>query len=433
MKSEERSMRLVLLPIIISALALISSPALTFAEERLLLEEMLAEALESNPELKAMRERTDALAERAKAEGSLDDPTLKIELEDLSTDRPLNISPDDAMLTRYTFSQMFPFPGKRSLRERIAGKEASSARSELSARELEISAMVKDAFFEYAFLDESIRVNRGIKDLVSDAARIAESRYAVGQAPQQDILKLNVEQAMITNEIIGLEAERSVSAAMLKSLLGRSQGSELPAPGEMPKSQVGFDLAALTERALGANPEVLMYQAQAEAGELGEELAGKNYYPDFMVGVAPVQRDGSFENFDLMFQVNIPLWRGKYGSLEKEAMANARAARLRLSSMKNGKAFEIKRAALQVEAAQRTRVLYDTTLLPQVELSYQSALRNYQAGTIELLTLLDTERELRRTRVEYLRAILEYNRRIAALERAAGVELRPTGVAKRVE
>ncbi|HEY4707119.1 MAG TPA: TolC family protein [Thermodesulfobacteriota bacterium] len=426
-------MQLALASILLSVLVLIFSPALSFAQQRLDLGELLAEAMENNPELKAMRERVNALDARAKAEGALDDPTLKVELEDLSTDRPLSISPDDAMLTRYTFSQMFPFPGKRGLRERIAGKEASAARAELSSRELEIASMLKEAFFEYAFLDDSIRVNRGIKDLLADAVRIAETRYSVGQAPQQDILKLNVEQAMITNEIIGLEAERSVSAAMLKSLLSRPQTLKLSAPGEMPKAEIDFDLNALTEKALGTNPDVLMFQAEAEAGELGEELAGKNYYPDFMVGVAPIQRDNRFDNFDLMFQVNIPLWRGKYGSLEREARANAKAARLRLLSMKNGKAFEIKRAAVQVEAAQRTRELYDTTLLPQVELSYQSALRNYQAGTIDLLTLLDTERELRKTRVEYLRAILEYNRRIAALERAAGVELRPTGVAKRSE
>lgn len=127
-------MQLALVSIFLSALALIFSPALSFAGERLDLGELLAEAMDNNPELKAMRERVNALEARAKAEGALDDPTLKVELEDLSTDRPLNISPDDAMLTRYTFSQMLPFPGKRGLRERIAGKEASAARAELSSR-----------------------------------------------------------------------------------------------------------------------------------------------------------------------------------------------------------------------------------------------------------------------------------------------------------
>lgn len=418
---------------VLTALVLVFTPAMSFAADRLDLGELLNEALSNNPELKAMRERAKALDSRAKAEGRLDDPTLKVELEDLSTDRPLNISPDEAMLTRYTFSQMFPFPGKRSLRERIAGKEASVARSELSSRELEIGAMIKEAFFEYAFLDESVRVNRGIKDLLSDAVKIAETRYAVGQAPQQDVLKLNVEQAMITNEIINLEAEKAVSSAMLKSLLSRPQALELSAPGEMPKAAIDFDIAELTARATGASPDVLMAEAEAQAGELGRELADKNYYPDFMVGIAPVQRDGRFDNYDLMFQVNIPLWRGKYNSLAQEAGANAKAARLRLLSMKNIKAFEIKRAALQVEAAARARELYETTLVPQVELSYQSALRNYQTGMIELLTLLDTERELRKTRVEYLRTILDYNKRIAALERSAGTELRSTGAVKRSE
>src|SRR3972149_6897922 len=172
-------MQLALASILLSVLVLIFSPALSFAQQRLDLGELLAEGMGNNP-------------------------TLKVELEDLSTDRPLSISPDAAMLTRYTFSQMFPFPGKRGLRERIAGKEAWAARAELTSRELEISFMLKEAFFEYAFLDEAIKGKLGNQEIIPDAEKIAETRYAVGQAPQQDVLKLNVEQAMITNEISSL-------------------------------------------------------------------------------------------------------------------------------------------------------------------------------------------------------------------------------------
>jgi len=325
-------------------------------------------------------------------------------------------------------------------RERIASKEALSARAELSSRTLDVSQMIKEAFFDYAFLDESVRINMGIKELLLDAAKTAEARYATGQVPQQDVLKLNVERSMVTNEIIALEAEKEVAAARLKSLLDRPQKSELASPGELPKERAAFDTNELIDTAVASSPDVKMAEAAAQAGELGADLAGKNYYPDFMVGIAPIQRDGRFDNYDLMFQMNIPIWRGKYDSQAKEAKAAATSARSRLANEKNRKGFEVKSAAIQVGASDRARELYETTLIPQVELSYESALRNYQAGKIDLITLLDTERELRRTRIEYLRTILGYNKRLAALERAVGADIRKgatslesTGVADMTE
>ncbi|MDO8426047.1 MAG: TolC family protein, partial [Deltaproteobacteria bacterium] len=184
--------------------------------ETISLSELLSEARENNPELKAYGERIKARQARAGSEGRLDDPTLKIEMEDLPKDNPLNIAPGNAMLTRYTISQMFPFPGKLSLKEKIALKEARTAISELNAKELEVSAMVKEAYFEYAYLSESIRKTGEIRDILSYMAEIAGTRYSTGQVSQQDVIKVNFETSMLTNDLITLEAEKGIAAARLK-------------------------------------------------------------------------------------------------------------------------------------------------------------------------------------------------------------------------
>lgn len=401
----------------------------THAREALDLNGLLARAKKENPELAALREAARAMEAGAKAKGRLDDPTLKIEIEDLSAERPLEAGPGNGMMTRYTVSQTFPFPGKLSLRERIAAKEALAARSEVNATELEVASMVKEAYFGYAFLDESIRITNGIKDLVTVTTRIAETRYATGQVTQQDVIKLNVEQAMLTDELIMLEARKGLAASKIKSLVNMEQAEELAGEARLPRGRAAFDIGELMSAALSATPDIAMLKADAEAGELGARLADRNYYPDFMVGVAPIQRDGEFDSYDLMFQVNIPLWRGKYKSLSDEARARERAARLRLDAGRNRKALEVRGAAIEVEASARQIELYETSLLPQSELSYESALRNYQTGKIDLIALLETERDLRNTRIGHLKAIFEYNVRLAALERASGTELRPEAMA----
>ncbi|MBI2413953.1 MAG: TolC family protein [Deltaproteobacteria bacterium] len=409
-------------PFIFAAAALFSPMPSIAAEASV--RDLVIMAREKNPELKALSERARAARSRARAEGALDDPTLKVELEDLSTDDPLSISPSSAMLTRYTVSQMFPFPGKRSLKRRMAEKEALSMDSELKAKALEIETGVKEAYYEVAFLKESIQRTAEIKELLSYMAKVAETRYATGQVSQQDVIKVNVETTMLSNDLITMEAEKAIAVSRLKSLIGLDQSDEVAEPSALPKGRVEFSTDGLIRRAVQENPEVRMVEYEAEANELGVDLARKDYWPDLMVGVAPIQRDGAFDNYDLMFQINLPIWRSKYDARHEEASANASALRARAASMKNMKAFEVKEAALMVEAADRMRTLFETSLVPQVELAFESALKNYQTGKIDFLALLDTERDLKRTRIEYFKSLLEYNKRVSLLEKASGEDLR---------
>lgn len=393
------------------------------ADEVMTLERLLEEARANNPELRVFKERAGAKESRAGAEGALDDPTLKVEMMDLSKSHPLNIAPGNAMLTRYTVSQMFPFPGKLSLKEKIAMKEALSARAELAAKGLDIENSVKEAYFEYAFLAEAVRETEEIKALLVNISSIAGVKYSTGQATQQDVLKAQVETTMLTNDIITLDAEKGVAAARLKSLVNRGQDSPLGEPAGLSKARAVFDAAAIMDTAIKKNPEIRMAEFDAEANELNVELAKKDYYPDFMVGAAPIQRDGRFDSFDVMFQVNIPIWWGKYDSRTKEASADAQALKWKVLSQKNLKSLEVKGAVVQVEASDRMRSLYETGLLPQVELSFESALKSYRAGKIDFMTLLDAERQLKKTRIEYLKTLMEYRKRVAALERAIGGDL----------
>ncbi|MBI5643039.1 MAG: TolC family protein [Deltaproteobacteria bacterium] len=404
------------------SLLMLSFPPMSFAEG-LQLSALLKEAREKNPELKAIEEKITAREAAARAEGALDDPTLKVELEDLSREHPLNISPGNAMLTRYTISQMLPFPGKLSLRRKIAYKEALAAHAELKAKELEIISGIKEAYFDYAFLMESLKRTAEIKDVLSYMSKVAETRYSTGQVSQQDVIKVNVEKTMLSNELITLEAEKAIAASRLKSFIARPQSEAIDEPQVLSRERIAFDTEMLIKRTVENNPEIRMAELEAEAGSLGADLAKRNYYPDLMLGVAPIQRDGRFDAFDVMLQVNLPIWRGKYNDREEEAAANARSMRSRAAAMKNVKGFEVKEAALMVESADRMRALYETALLPQVELSFESALRNYQAGKIDFLMLLDTERELKRTRIDYLKSLLEYRKKVALLERAAGSEI----------
>ncbi len=138
----------------------ILEPGLIYSEEAVSLNVLLEEAKKNNPEILAYQKRIKAKEARVKIEGVLDDPTLKVEIEDIPKKEPLNLG--DSMLTRYTFSQMFPFPGKLSLKQKTAMKEVLMTASEAKNKELEVITMLKQSYFDYAFLIESIKITDDI-------------------------------------------------------------------------------------------------------------------------------------------------------------------------------------------------------------------------------------------------------------------------------
>src|SRR4030067_627046 len=222
-------------------LALTLGASGAYAQEAAGLGALLEEARTNNPELRALRERVKAFEARARAEGILDDPVFAIEMEELDSSRPLDISPGSATFTRYRVTQMLPFPGKLSLRKRIAFKEAGAVKAEFRSRELGVLESVKEAYFNYSFLDESIRITEEVKKLLQNMFSIAEAKYATGQVSQQDVIKLNVEVTVLTNEIKTLEAEKGVAAARIKSLLDRPQSSEFETGGVLSKQRGSID------------------------------------------------------------------------------------------------------------------------------------------------------------------------------------------------
>ncbi|OGW16232.1 MAG: hypothetical protein A2035_02170 [Nitrospirae bacterium GWA2_42_11] len=398
------------------------APALVLAEDSLSLKKLIEEARSNNLEIKSLRQNIKTKEARARAEGVLDDPLLRIEMMDISKENPVP-TPGNAMQTKYEISQMFPFPGKLSLQKKAALTEILMAEAELMAKELEIIKMVKEMYYDYIYITESIKIIKEIKDLLGNMIRIAEIRYATGQGSQQDIIKAQVEVTMLINETINLNAEREVIKAELQALLNQPQDIYLSEPTGISKDRVEIRPDELIRKTIEINPDIQMTRYGIRIKETEAELSKKNYYPDFMLGVAPIQRDGRFDAWDAMFQINIPLWRGKYDNQVAEISNELDTLKFRLKSEENIKTARVKEWVIKVETADKIRTLYETSLIPQAELSLDSTLKNYQSGNVDFLTLLDTERVLKKTKIEYLDSLITYYKRVASLEEVVGEEI----------
>jgi outer membrane protein TolC len=391
------------------------------------LESLLQAARERNPEFAAMRHEAQAAGERASAAGSLPDPQLQVEWRDITkmdTQNP-TLAPSRVGTTRYQVMQELPWFGKRGLQRDIARLEAEGADGRTRGAWTELAARIKAAYAQYYAAHQNERLAREILGLVGGLEKVTQARYAGGLASQSDAIRAQVEQSNIRNELIELDNEKRMTRARLNMLLARPAGAALAEPATLPglPPAAALDPSALEQRARARNPQLFAEAARVKAAGKSRDLAYKNRYPDFALGIAPMQTGGSVKEWEVMFQMNIPLQQAPRRAQEREAVAMLAAAEARSEAASNQVLAELAENLSAYDAARRSEALLASSLLPQAELTYKAALASYENGKVDFATLLDAQRQIRMTKQNQVKAQAQARTRLAEIERLVGEEL----------
>lgn len=389
-------------------------------------EGLLQAARDRNPEIASMRFDADAAAERVAPAGALPDPKFRTELRDITRmgEQDPTLLPGRVGSTRYVLMQDFPWMGKRGLKREVAESQAQAARSRAAGAWVELAGKIKTTYAELYYLDQNDRLSREILDLMARLEKVAQVRYAGGLAAQQDVIRAQVEQSTMRNELIALDAERRQLQSKLNALVGRPTSEILAAPEQIralpSPEQVSF--AALEGRARMNNPLLRTEESQIRAAEKNRELTYKNRYPDFNVGISPIQYRGSIKEWELMVELNIPLQQDSRRAQERESEAMLAAARSRQEVVTNQVLADLYANVAGFESARRSLALTTESLLPQSELTFRSALAGYQTGKVDFATLLDAQRQIRQSKLNQIKAGVEAQKRLTEIERIVGEE-----------
>ena len=390
---------------------------------------LLDYAREHNPEFAAMRYEADAAAQRVQPTTALPDPVLRTELMDITnqgTNKAAGLLPAQVGSTRYTLMQSVPWFGKRDLKRGIAEADADQARGKAAATWAELSAQIKSAYAQYYYVAGNQKITRDQLDLVVQMEQIAQVRYANGLAAQQDAIRAQVEKTTMKTELVMLDNTRRQIEARLNALLSRPMTEPLAVPQHLrgiPASASLHNYAALESRIREHNPDLFVDEASIRASENNRDLVHKNRYPDFTLGVAPTQFGNAVREWGLMVEVNIPIRQESRRSQEHESEAMLAAAKARKEATANRILSALTDNLSGIEAAQRTGQLSADGLLPQANITFESALSGYQTGKVDFATLLDAARQVLNAKLEVLKAQTDAQMRLAEIERLLGEEL----------
>jgi outer membrane protein TolC len=391
-------------------------------------EELLTIARQQSPEVMALRLEAEAARERAASSGALADPLLRTELRNLTNSgspAAPNLLPARVGSTKYTLIQPLPFWGKRELKREAAAAEADEANGRTDVAWQELAARIKTAYAQDYALSRQAALTREVMELVERLESIGRARYAGGLASQQDVIRLRVERTALQAELIQLENEHHHAQVRINGLLARPAHDQLAEPKALRPlpPPAGLDYAVLAERLRERNPQLFADAARIRVAEKNRASTYRNRYPDVALGVSPIQTRERVGEWELMLEVNIPLQQESRRSQEREAERLLEAARARREASANRLLAELAENLSALDAARRVEALATSDLLPQAELTFQSALAGYENGKVDFATLLDAQRQIRKARQDAIKALAEQQARLADIERLIGEDL----------
>lgn len=393
-----------------------------------LLEGLIVEVLENNPDLKAASDRWQLFEHRVIPAGSLPDPSLSFGLVNYPID---TFKGDQTPMTGkdIKWTQKIPYPGKLASKADMARQQAYWYKSVLEDARLTLVQQVKDAYYELYFQTKAIVVTEKSLSVLDDFIRLTETNYGVGKGLQQDVLKAHVERSKLMDRLIAVKQQREAAVARLNSLRNRPTWEALDHLPELILPQLLTSISALQERALETRPILDGYRAIIEQAKQQRKLARLDYRPDFTFWGGYRFREeisGGDDGTDFIsagVSITLPLNRKKRDEGIAEASSALSMAHAQMNEMRNRVNFSIHDAYIQADKNRTQALLYRTGIIPQANQAYLASLTAYQVDKVDFLTLLDGLMALYRYEVDYHRAATNYLRDLARLEAAVGADL----------
>lgn len=398
-----------------------------FAQEVVTLDSLLKEALQNNPEIKAAKAMWQASTKRPSQEGTLPDPMIGVDWQNVTFDSITLDEAENSML-RFSFEQEIPFPGKLSLKKKIAARDSEAEEKSYRAAERKVIADLKVAYYDWYLAGKAIEITERNQELLRKFTKIAEVKYEVGKGIQQDVLRAQVENSKFIEQLEVLRQKKEIIEAKIKSILNRPQDSPLGSPGDIEKTPLTLTSEEMSELTSENAPLLAMKERQIAREEEALKLAQKELYPDFFVGASPGIMGRAGNGVDGIWEVSLGLrvplyfWSKQKPGIEQAAL-ELKGAQEEYGAVNQELGFSVKESYLNARTAEKLMSLYQKGIIPQTRLSLESAISGYQVGTVDFLTLLDNLVTLFSFELEYHSQLADYEKALARIEELSGIDM----------
>lgn len=325
-------------------------------------------ALQNNPTLKAKTSEYLSALENSHQAGALPDPQLMAGA--LVQPVQTRNGPQQA---RISISQHFPWFGTQKTQKRIASAQAEALHATLEEEKSSLFYELSRVYFDLYVIEESLRQTDRTLKILDTLGRVLVLRIETGSASLVDRLKLEMEQADIQTKKSSLEDEKNVTSVRFNALMGVESSAVVDIPKQLWSIEHNETKETLWQEILQNNHQIQFLDQQKRVFEQKKRLASYNGWPNISLGLEyliignsgnsmPLEHDGRDAIVFPVVGLSLPLHRGKYKAMAREAELMARAVTEKREALLNNLALMLAEADAQYRDAHRRITHYETQL-----------------------------------------------------------------------
>lgn len=393
------------------------------SSEPLVLKDLITELQNRNPALRSALGSAQAMKARTHSARALPDPVISFQT--MGGLIPPELQRGDPSSGRtYGVEQEIPFPGKLGLKGEVADSEAAAEEWNAEQTRRELIAELKTAYLDLFFVHESLEILQRAREFLESVARVSEARYRVGEGNMQAVVKARLETSRLLDRETLLQQRRHATETRMGFHLNLPAGHPLGEPVPMEKAALPYSLDRLVEMAMENAPGLRTQEKRVDRSRYAAELARREYYPDFSIGISYVDRNSQKEMYSIMAKAKVPLyfWQKQHPELEGARQDLDSAMKLR-ESIASNIAYRVREAHIAATTSDRLLELYAGNVLPQARVSLESALAAYQSGSTDFSTVMESSGTLLEYELRYREALADYHKALGKLEPLIGLAL----------
>lgn len=384
-------------------------------------------AIDSDFIIKQYTARSKSLDERAIADGQLPDPKLKLGIMNMPID---SFDRSQENMTQLQFGVQQSFPRGRTLHYKRLQTEdiADVDQAKALEQEKKVLRALRNSYLSLYLNVKTELFLQENRNLFTQLLDITQRQYAVGRDNQHDVLRAQLELALIDDRIAEITGEKEISLAELAKWVG-DVSAQRPLPEKFPEISSPLSLDVIVS-SLTSHPLIQVEDAIVNASDKNIKIAEEQYKPAWMLDLTYGERTGnnlngsSRDDFaSVMVMVELPIFADKR---QDKRLAASKLEHMASQYARSDRLLELKRQvekehANWIRMGQRLE-LYETRATVDAAQNSESTLKAYQNDQTDFTTLmrarlteLNTQLDMLKIRVNQAKSqasLLYYSREI---------------------
>lgn len=354
-------------------------------------------------------------------------PISSVTIPDLGS---FSFVPHDNYSAAFNVNQtVFDFGKKeKSISLEKQGKELS--RQSVEQVKQKLSQAVIANYYTLVYLQEALKIKDEQLKTLNEHLAYIKKKQQTGSATQYEILTTQVRISAIENQKTDIETARQVQVSQLNSLLGKPETTEQRVKRDLHVVSPVLMPDTLMNNALRNRDEMKLAQEKAKLAQLRYSLTSAQNNPVVNAFVSGGIKDGFTPyvydpklNFAAGFGIKVPIFDGKrlkYNMSQAQSAIQANDQDTEIA--RRGIANEVVEAEANVRASEK-KVAQSELQLKQATDAYALAKVKFDAGVITNLELIEGSTTVSESRLQLLKAKIDYTGSLYKLKSAIGDRL----------